>query len=154
MTATVDYNTKLVGELIRSCYKTQEGFRSAAKTVKDDSLKRLFELYAQQRTRFAAELREHLPFDVWSEEQELLGEHEGLFKGANRLDSIRECLAMDARTLALYKKALAERALPTRAHFVISSQLALMQRVHDRMQMMLQERPTPGPMLMTQRISA
>lgn len=137
MTAAIDYKTKLVSQLISSCYKAQNGFRSAASAVEDDTLRRLFEIYAQQRTRFAEELREYLPAEeldgdagraaqYFEDERFLLGH-----------DSIRECLEIDSKTVELYKQALAHRSLPARAHFLISSQLALLQRVHDRMSMML-----------------
>ena len=155
MTLTADNDTKLVSELISSCHKAQDGYRSAAKSAEDSSLKRLFEIYAQQRTRFAAELREYLPVvEGWDVQTGDAEEPDCAVAGANRLESIRECLAIDAQTLSLYKEALAERALPTRAHFLISSQMALLQRVHDRMKMMLQERPAARPVLAAQRISA
>jgi hypothetical protein len=140
MTAAIDYKTKLVSQLISSCYQAQNGYRSAASVVEDEALRRLFEIYAQQRTRFAEELREYLPNSgesAWGVETpgNIFGEQRSL----SGHESIRECLEIDSMTLDVYKEALAHRSLPTRAHFLISSQLALMQRVHDRMSTMLQE---------------
>lgn len=154
MTAAIDYKTRLVTQLISSCYKAQNGYRSAASAVEDDALRRLFEIYAQQRTRFAEELREYLPI---SESIEGHGETPAYMFSDERSrsgrESIRQCLEIDSRTLDLYKEALAHRSLPTRAHFLISAQLALMQRVHDRMSTMLQDRAA-RPSLQAQRISA
>ena len=143
MTATADTKSMLVSQLINSCYRTQDGYRSAATAVDDQSLKRLFEIYAQQRTRFAEELRDYLPEGEGFGEAVMETDVEP--RASARVDrhtSIRECLEMDARNLALYREALARRTLPTRAHLTISAQLALMQRVYDRMNSMLAERRT------------
>jgi hypothetical protein len=149
MTAIADTKTMFVSQLISSCYRTQEGYRSAASTVEDDTLKRLFEIYAQQRTRFAEELRDYLPdgesfdsFPIEATDEQRTGAPR-----PDRHSTLRKCLEMDARNLALYREALAHRTLPTRAHLTISAQLALMQRVHDRMNMMLAERrPERAPL--------
>ena len=155
MTAVREQKTKLVSQLISSCYQAQDGYRSAARVVEDLTLRRLFELYAQQRIRFAQELREYMPLE--DESSPTTETPTDLFTDRRTVtgkDSIRQCLEIDARTLTLYKEALAYRALPSRAHFLISSQLALMQRVHDRMDLMLREPagvPTPQAMM---RVSA
>jgi hypothetical protein len=130
----------MVSQLINSCYKAQEGYRWAADAADDENLKRLFEIYALQRTRFAQELREYLPMDDLLEDRVGSPAVDGKCT-ATRQESIRECLERDGRTLALYKEALAQRSLPIRAHFLISSQLALLEKVYDRMHLMLQERP-------------
>jgi hypothetical protein len=142
MTFAINQKTEVVSDLIHSCYLAQNGYRSAASVVADDSLKRLFELYAQQRRRFAEELREYLPPQ---------GKDSVTPKNGARADnderkpsdqgSLHECLEIDARNLALYREALSHRALPTRAQLVIAAQLALMERVHDRMSLMANERP-------------
>jgi len=154
MTAVADQKTKLVTQLIHSCYRAQDGYRAAASSAGDQSLRRLFEIYAQQRTRFAEELREYLPN---TEPAQMDAHYAAAFdeEGSGRdKDSIRECLAIDSRTLALYKEALAHRALPTRAHFLISSQLALMERVHDRINVMLDQREPARCFGQGQRLSA
>jgi hypothetical protein len=154
MTAVSDQKTRVVSQLINSCYRAQDGYRTAASTVEDQTLRRLFEIYAQQRTRFAEELREYLPTEVATETNHGFSGAFALDSGENEKDSIRECLEIDSRTLALYKEALAHRALPTRAHFLISSQLALLERVHDRMNGMFDGRVSSQPYLREQRISA
>ena len=154
MIAVADQKTKLVSQLIHSCYRAQKGYRAAASSAGDQSLRRLFEIYAQQRTRFAEELREYLPDE---EPAQVNGQYAASFgqeDSDEMKDSIRECLEIDSRTLALYKEAVAHRALPTRAHFLISSQLALMERVHDRINVMLDERGPSRTRLQEQRISA
>ncbi|HEX7860539.1 MAG TPA: DUF2383 domain-containing protein [Verrucomicrobiae bacterium] len=148
MTATIDTKTMLVSQLINSCYTTQQGYRSAASAVEDQTLKRLFEIYAQQRTRFAEELRQYLPeadgFDLTGAGVDV---EPRTCARADKNTSIRECIEMDARNLALYREALAHRTLPTRTHLTISAQLALMERVHDRMNLMLAERRNDRPPL-------
>jgi hypothetical protein len=123
-----DGGSRVMRDLISSCYEAQERFRSAAANSGDDTLKRLFEIYAQQRTRFAQELRQHLPSD--SDESEI--PDNGFESEAGDDNSLRNCLDSDLRTLQLYRQALASRDLPTRTHFLISSQLALLERAHDR----------------------
>lgn len=137
MTVAIDQSSQIVRQLIDSCYEAHEGYRSAAEAVSDGTLKRLFGIYAQQRTRFAEELREYTSFD---------GSEFEVKKGAARTggdfgDTLNEvsderllqfCLESDRKTLELYRKALLERGIPSRAHFVISAQCSLMERVHDR----------------------
>src|SRR5687768_11480647 len=96
-------------ELISSCHQAEQGFRYAAANSEDWTLKRLFEIYAQQRTRFAEELREHLPAT----------EEESAAQGGDPLSEsewgspgdrcLADCLESDSRTLQLYRKALATR---------------------------------------------
>lgn len=154
MTATLDYKTDLISRLINSCYNAQAGYRQAASCVEDATLKRLFEIYAQQRTRFAEELTEYLPAYEVRFAQECETESQPRLYGESGQEFLRQCLEADARNLAHYKEALAHRALPSRAQFVISSQLALMERVHDRLTSILAESITARPAMLTQRISA
>lgn len=130
LTGTIDGGSRLMHELISSCFQAHERFRSAAATSENDILKRLLEIYSQQRGRFAEELREHLLchgddahsdgcYSEWTSVS--LGE-----------DSLRDCLDSDSRTLQLYRQALSRRDLPARTHFLISSQLALLERTHER----------------------
>lgn len=148
MPATTDNKTALLAELISSCYKAREGYRSAASTVSDEALKRLFELYAQQRTRFAEELREYLPFEMDQQLCDTGVRSEAATGQMTKENPIEGCLKRDASTLALYRETLARRTLPIRTHFLISSQLALMQGVYDRVQQMLMnERPAARPRL-------
>ncbi len=45
-----------LNDLIETCKDGEQGFRTAAEHVKDSELKTLFNMYAQQRARFGAEL--------------------------------------------------------------------------------------------------
>jgi hypothetical protein len=155
MTATLDhYKSKLLSELINSCFKGQDGYRTAAGIVEDITLKRLFEIYAQQRTRFAQELMDYLPMGNADFQSDSTSKPVRSGRRSSRHDSIRECLDMDAKIVTLYKEVLAQRTLPSRAHFLISSQLALLQRVHDRLSLMLNECPAIRPAPLAYRISA
>src|SRR5688572_30160040 len=92
---TLESGSRVMRDLISSCYEAQERFRSAADSSDDETLKRLFEIYAQQRTRFAQELREHLPADS----EECDAETNSFEGGTDRNDSLRSCLDSDLRTL-------------------------------------------------------
>ena len=133
-TETFDKRT-VMRDLISSCYEARGRFQSAAEQSKDDQLKRLFQIYAQQRTRFAEELREHLH----SSDDDNFASGVTQFGSSGGTDSIRDCLQSDWNSLQLYKQALASRELPTRTHFVISSQLALLERAHERVSTLLQQ---------------
>lgn len=134
---TLDQTSDQITELINSCRETHETFRSAAQTAASSALKRLFGIYAQQRTRFAEELggfasrgpvrATHDPFSSDN------------FPTSSDADVLQTCLAREKSTLALYRKVLAERMLPTRAHFLVSAQLALLERVHDRIEALAPE---------------
>ena len=126
MNATMDTAREVVQRLIQSCRQTQEGFRRAAQTVDSGELKRLFSIYSQQRTRFAEELGQHLPQGAAD------GPSEQDWTALEASEVLRRCLDADKRTLDLYSQAIAARRMPTRAHFLVSSQYALLQRVHER----------------------
>jgi DNA-binding transcriptional MocR family regulator len=121
---------ELVEKLISSCRHTQESFRCAAEVVNDTEWKRLFGIYAQQRTRFAEELREHLP--PGADGAGNRGSGMVAWAEMEKNEILRECLDAEKRSLDLYSQALASRGMPTRAHFVVSAQFSLLQRVHDR----------------------
>ncbi|HTG43302.1 MAG TPA: hypothetical protein VK633_02100 [Verrucomicrobiae bacterium] len=127
--------------LIDSCHEAHEEFRSASEAVDDTVLKRLFALYAQQRTRFAHEL-----LDYASEEPiAFRSSSPAVNLAGNRSDAdlLNLCLEKERSALALYREALADRTIPTKAHFLISAQLALLERVHSRMESL---RPSPRPL--------
>lgn len=129
---TTDAGNKTIQELIESCQVTHHAFRTAAQAVASDSLKQLFGLYAQQRSRFAAELSSLAENLSTSAALETFPRNAVDF--AEEAELVRSCLAQEKDALAVYRKALAERALPTRARFLVSAQLALLERVHDRIE--------------------
>lgn len=130
MTASLDSATDVVETLISSCRHTHEGFRSAAEAVTDEDLKRLFSIYAQQRTRFAEELRQHLPAEVAGDDSRAISGTAWDEMGVHEV--IRECLNAEKDALDLYSQALAKKAMPTKAHFLVSAQFSLLQKVHER----------------------
>ncbi len=110
---------------------TQEGFRSAAQAVASNALKQLFGLYAQQRSRFASELSS-LTDNAYSAASDAFDATETEFDPET--DPVGTCLARERGALAVYRKALLERSLPTKARFLVSAQLALLERVHHRIE--------------------
>jgi hypothetical protein len=123
-------STELMHELISSCRHAQERFRCAAETVTNEEWRRLFSIYAQQRTRFAEELRQHLPAqdgDDFSSGADATG-----YARPEWDDVLQECLDADQKSLETYSRALAARSMPTKAHFLVSAQFSLLQRVHER----------------------
>ena len=135
MTAAYEPNSNIMSKLIRSCRTSREGFQTAAETVEDANLKRLFDLYALQRTRFAEELRQYLPMHDDGGLEGSTGRSGP--KPGSPADLLRFCLDADENTLAVYRQALADRAISTKAHFLISAQFSLLQRVRDRMHLLL-----------------
>jgi hypothetical protein len=127
-----DPSGNTIRELIESCRATHEGFRSAAQTVASSSLKQLFGLYAQQRSRFAEELSDWAIDSRTTHGGGNLGESAMRF--ADEAELVRDCLAREKGVLAVYRKALTERTLPTKARFLVSAQLALLERVHNRIE--------------------
>jgi uncharacterized protein (TIGR02284 family) len=144
MTA-LDQNTKTICELIDSCRDTQEAFRYAAETVASSALKRLFGLYAQQRSRFAEELGGFAAVDCTAAAQ---CQASFSIEASHRTDEaglLSDCLRREESALALYRKALAERTLPTKARFLVSAQLALLERVHNRIESIGDATRPPAP---------
>jgi hypothetical protein len=131
VSATAETGSKTIHELIQSCQVTQEGFRTAAQGVASDALKQLFGLYAQQRSRFAAELS-GLAQSGPASGQGTFGKSAMQF--ADEAELVRNCLAREKGALAVYRKALMEQTLPTKTRFLVSAQLALLERVHNRIE--------------------
>jgi hypothetical protein len=138
---TIEGSTRVMRQLISSCHEAEQRFRFAASGADDLTLKRLLEIYAQQRNRFAEELKEHLPAHNTQYERPISADVSAAVEGEEE-DSIRSCLDGDSKTLQLYRQALAARDLPTRTHFLISSQLALMERARERVIGLVQNPPS------------
>jgi hypothetical protein len=138
----LDQTGERIGELINSCRETHEVFRSAAQTAANTALKRLFGIYAQQRSRFAEELGGFAPAGPAGPVRSTANFSDGdSSQDWSERDVLQNCLAREKSTLALYRKVVAERALPTRAHFLVSAQLALLERVHERIEALSPENP-------------
>jgi hypothetical protein len=138
MTVMLDHTSEIMGKLIESCCHAREGFRSAADVVENQDLKRLFGIYAQQRTRFAEELREYFPMEL-DDPAGCLQPRRGLNSRPTTAELLKHCLEVDRQTLIAYELALKERDIPTKAHFLISAQSSLLKRVLERMHGLLKE---------------
>src|SRR5262245_1448249 len=99
MTAMLNQSSQTVRRLIDSCQETQQHFRNAANAVRDTVLKRLFALYAQQRTRFAEELRDYSTEEPGPSPTGIKIAWDGFATDADLLD---RCLANEKRALELY----------------------------------------------------
>jgi hypothetical protein len=136
MTIALENGTRTILQLIESCRHSQCGFQTAAQVLKDETLKRLFGLYAQQRARFAEELREIV---ATSDAGRAADFGEGV-RDAEEL--FEECLARDRSTLEVYRAALAEPILSRRVRFLVGAQLALLEKAHHRIEGFNQPRAT------------
>jgi hypothetical protein len=129
-----------MNNLIRSCREAHHGFRCASETAMDSNLKRLFNIYAHQRTRFAEELCGY----IGESASELDGHRERTlrqFDGAtDDRQLLQNCVEADRRLLELYQQAM-KTGISTKAQFLLSAQFSLIQRVHERMNGLLMEAP-------------
>src|SRR6188768_2406672 len=116
-------SAQIIRGLIEVCRETHEGFRSAAESAPNSTLKNLLQLYAQQRSRFADELRGFASQDPTTSTGNVRSRHSGA--STEEADRLQTCLEKERSLLALYRNALAGRTLPTKAHFHVSAQLAL-----------------------------
>jgi hypothetical protein len=130
MTAAVDDTSVTFNRLIETCEEAEASFREAAELSDDAATRRLLTLYSQQRTRFAEELRKHLPGPLASSGRNFGSPFASATQESN--DILTRCLTMETRALDRYRDALRER-IPAKAHFLVAAQYALMQKVHERM---------------------
>jgi hypothetical protein len=140
MTARIDDNPNGVQRLIDSCVEAHHGFRLAAEATEDPTLKRLFTIYAHQRSRFAEELKEYVSGIPMQEPPPVLTE----WRLDNNADAelIQHCIDANKESLRVYQETLQHR-ISRKAHFLISAQFSLMQRVHERMHNLLAEETKP-----------
>ena len=133
MSATMDKNKVLLRELMSSCFEAGLQYQKASGLTEDSILKRLFGIFAQQRLRFAEELRECAPPSLLVGRKDSEPQLSGSCDSAeckNRL--LDYCLESDLQTLALYREAIADTGLSARTRFLVSSQLALLELGHHR----------------------
>lgn len=142
MTAPIEETRVTFERLISTCEETRERFRQAAAAAENTSVRRLLNLYAQQRTRFAEELLQeihgaepHASADGASLLHES-GPKPAASTDGSDMELLRQCLQTETRALESYRDALGSR-IPTRAHFLVSAQHSLMQKAHERMQGLL-----------------
>ena len=127
----MDKNTALLRELMSSCSEAGKRYQTASGLTEDDVMKRLFDIFARQRLRFAEELRDCAPGSNveagGSSPRPVSGETS---ESENQI--VDHCLESDVQTLALYREAVADTGLPARTRFLVSSQLALFELGHHR----------------------
>lgn len=140
MTAGFDHTHSTMNNLIRSCREAHDGFRCASETAMDSDLKRLFNIYAHQRTRFAEELCGYLgekSSDLSRKSEKILRQFD---EATDDRQLLKNCVETDRRLLELYQQAM-KTGISTRAQFLLSAQFSLIQRVHERMNGMLMDAP-------------
>jgi uncharacterized protein (TIGR02284 family) len=126
--------------LVETCKDGQNGFRTAAEEIKNSELTTLFNTYAQQRARFAAELQ--------SEVRRLGGEPEEtgstaavLHRGWMNIKSavtgedegavISECERGEDSAVDAYQEAL-DTDLPNDVKEIVLRQFSQVKEAHDR----------------------
>jgi hypothetical protein len=132
MTAALDNSLQTISRLIDSCWRSEDSFRGASAAVTNSALKRLFAIYAQQRGRFAEELSSFTPGSVSMTERPMTIPQDQ--STATDSELVSACLEREKHNLELYRGVLAERTLPTKARFLVSAQLALLERVYSRIE--------------------
>jgi hypothetical protein len=128
-------------KLIASCHRSQQQFMRAAEAICNSDLKRLLRIYSQQRSRFAEELKAHLPGATaeqgsFSQTEELEIER----TTPSDAELLRWCLEADAASLREYQHALGSTS-PSKTQFLVSAQYSLMQQAHERMQILASKQP-------------
>jgi hypothetical protein len=142
MTSACNETVSTINRLIQSCQEAQNGFILASKAALDTDLKRLFSIYAHQRTRFADELRGHAP-DAEVPSSDTRQSDWPMTARNTDCELLEYCVQADLQTLELYREAM-KNGIPSKAAFVISAQFSLMQKVHERMNSLLQDRRSSG----------
>ena len=143
MTAGLDQAHSTMNSLIRSCRDAHYGYRLASESAIDSNLKRLFSIYAHQRTRFAEELRGYLG----ETDQDAKGSpdcSDWLQSNPNTdRELLQNCLKADRQLLDLYQQAM-KTGISAKAQFLLSAQFSLIQRVHERINGLLDGSPKPA----------
>lgn len=138
----MDYDNAIstLNNLIETCKDGENGFRTAAGGVRNGELKTLFNLYAQQRAQFAAELQTEVrslggdPENTGSLAASL---HRGWINiksavtGEDEGAVITECERGEDSAVKNYQEAL-EEDLPANVRSIIERQLIEVKEAHDR----------------------
>src|SRR5262245_39240587 len=130
----------VLNTLIETCKDGEEGYRTAEKCVPNEDLKKLFSSYAQQRARFAAELKTEV--ERLGGTPEKTGSIAGAVRrgwtnikcavtGGDEAAVIAECEHGEDAAKAAYEKALQEH-LPADVLAIVQRQYAGIKEAHDR----------------------
>ncbi len=136
-----------LNDLIETCKDAEEGFRAAAGAIGkegDPELKTLFNLYAQQRARFAAELQNevlHRGGDPTNSGHVSAAFHRGwvnLKTAVTRADEaaiIAECEASEGFAMRNYENAM-KKSLPSDLMEMVETQYDKIRLAHERVRLL------------------
>lgn len=136
-------NAEVIGvlnNLIKTCKDGENGFRTAAEGTQNKELTTLFNLFAQQRAQFAAELQTEVRGlgDAPQTEGSVMGSlHRGWINIKNAVAGndesavISECERGEDAAVQNYKEALAMN-LPKDVFEIVQNQYVEVQKAHDR----------------------
>jgi uncharacterized protein (TIGR02284 family) len=138
----MDYDNAIstLNNLIETCKDGENGFRTAADGVKNGELKTLFNLYAQQRAQFAAELQAEVRTfggDPENTGSAIASLHRGWINikstvtGEDEGAIITECERGEDSAAKNYQEAL-EEDLPVNVRSIIERQFTQVKEAHDR----------------------
>lgn len=145
MAATKDEMISTLNDLIETCKDGEQGYRTAAESVKNGELKPLFTSYAQQRGQFGTALREELR--ALGGDPEKSGSvagalHRGWINVKSAVTSdpdegaiIAECERGEDEAVKNYKAAL-EKGLPSKLNAIVQQQFRQVQQAYDRIRAM------------------
>lgn len=126
--------------LIETCKDGQEGFKTAAEGIKDNSIKSLFLEYSQQRAQFAGELQglvRSLGGDPEKTGSVAAALHRGWMDikaavtGNDETAVLSECERGEDSAVKMYEEAL-QKTLPANIAGVIQRQHQAVREAHDR----------------------
>ncbi len=129
----------VLNDLIETCKDGEQGFRSAGDAVKNSDLKTLFHMYAQQRSKFAAELNNEVlrhGGDPATSGHVSATLHRGWLNlkaavtGNDETALIDECERGEDVAMANYQDAL-KKTLPADLMSVIEDQFTDVKHAHD-----------------------
>jgi len=143
-----EHNTEVIGtlnDLIETCKDGEQGFRAAAEAAGkewDPEMRTLFNLYAQQRARFAAELQNevlHRGGDPTNSGHVTAAFHRGwtnlklAVSGHDEASIVAECEAAEGSAMRNYENAL-KTTLPADLMEIVETQYEEIRLAHERVQ--------------------
>ncbi len=143
-TSSNDDVISVINDLIETNKDGEQGFRTAAEGVEQSELRTLFNLYAQQRARFAAELNNEVlrhGGDPAKTGHVSAAFHRGWINvkqavtGKSEIAVIDECERGEDAAKANYEAAL-KKNLPSDLFSLVESQFAEVRDAHDRISSM------------------
>ncbi len=140
--STNSQTISILNALIETLKDGQQGFKAAAESVQADDLRRLFDSYSLQRSKFAGELQA-LANSLGEHEPETSGSLSGaIHRGWVNLKSaltaqddhavLAECERGEDTAVAEYKKALETRELPSNIRATVAAQSEEIHSAHNR----------------------